>query len=289
MQTESIPRSTLGSRLRSKRLALQLSVEEVAQSLNLPRTMVDAMESDDVRALGAAVYARGRLTSYAQFVGLAADEMDFGFASSAIEPPELISRARSSRLDYSLRRFARQGIYIVLTATIVLPVVWLATHNQLPSTPVILTALDGPDKLIATASSVAPNPNSNPAAEAREEPPVVASIAPFAGYRWNSSTHGSADLEQLPAVAPASLQLRFSGDSWVDVVGVNGNVIEHGPVAAGAIRSYRASAVASVTIGNPGSVLVLRNGKPIDLKAFQTANTTRFTLSSAGKPVPVRD
>jgi hypothetical protein len=34
---------------------------------------------------------------------------------------------------------------------------------------------------------------------------------------------------------------------------------------------------------------MLRNNEPLNIKPFQKANVTRFTLSSDGTPTPVRD
>jgi cytoskeleton protein RodZ len=291
MQTESSPSSahaTLGQQLREHRLARLMSIDDAAMQLKLPASIVEAMERDDRQALGAAVFARGRLASYAKLVGIPVQTVEAQFAAALVAPPQLVSRARSSRLDHALRRFARQGVYIVLTATIVLPVVWLATHDQLPQSPVALTVLDRPAAPTPDTSHAASN-TARPVRENREESPVAASLAPFSGYHWNHAASPGASGPAIDAAANPSLQLRFSGDSWIEITGTDGRIIDHGPVEAGSVRNYRAGAVARVTIGNPGSVLVLRNGEPVDLKAFQNANTTRFTLSPDGTPSPVDD
>ncbi len=288
MQTEFSPTSalsSLGQRLRTQRLAQHMSIDDVASQLKLSTTIVEAMECDDHGMLGAAVFARGRLGNYARLVGIPMDAVEAQFVHALTAPPPLVSAARSSRVERSLQRFARQGIYAALTATIVLPVVWLATHNQLPQSAASLTALDS----VPVAAQGAAGSADAGAGEARNQPPVVASIAPFGSYRWNEGSTAQATSAAGPAAANTALQLRFSGDSWVDIVGTNGRVIEHDTVAAGTVRNYRTAAVARVAIGNPGSVLVLRNGEPLDLKPFQNANQTRFTLSSDGKPAPVRD
>ena len=298
MQTESSPASaqfnSLGQQLRTQRLARQMSVDDVAEQLRLPMAVIEAMEHDDLGKLGAAVFARGRFGSYARLVGVPMGVVEAQFAGALVAPPVLISGARTSRIEYALRRFARQGIYVVLTATIVLPVVWLATHNQLPQSTASLTALD---RAPVAANGAAKASRTGGHAEARDvhgEQPVVASIAPFGNYRWTSASNDGATTA-APAtaansiqVAPGNnLQMRFSGDSWVDIVGIDGRVIEHGLVEAGSVRNYQSTAVARVTIGNSNSVLVLRNDEPLDITPFQKANVARFTLSSDGNPVPV--
>lgn len=278
-----------------------MSTGDVARQLKLPTAVIEAMERDDHAQLGAAVFARGRFGSYAQLVGVPMSVVEAQFAHALVAPPALVSGARSSRVEYVLRRFARQGIYVVLTATIVLPVVWLATHNQLPQSTASLTALDGAPVATNNADKPSRTGAHAGARDARNAAPVVASIAPFGNYRWTSAPNGGAAAAvATPAVATpvaanpldapnTMLQMRFSGDSWVDVIGIDGRVMEHGIVEAGSVRNYQTAAVARVTIGNSNSVLVLRNNEPLDIKRFQKANVARFTLSSDGTPAPVRD
>jgi len=300
MQTESPPTSaqiSLGQKLRRQRLARQMSTDDVVRQLKLPKAVIEAMEHDDHAQLGAAVFARGRLGSYAKLVGVPMSTVEAQFADALVAPPALVSGARSSRVEYVLRRFARQGIYVVLTATIVLPVVWLATHNQLPQSTASLTALDGAPVAANVVAKTARTAGHADARDAHNDSPVVASIAPFGNYRWTGASNDGTTAAVLPAAAANPLhddpnhmlQMRFSGDSWVDVVGIDGRVIEHGIVEAGSVRNYQTTAIARVTIGNSNSVLVLRNNEPVDIKPFQKANVTRFALSSDGNPAPVRD
>jgi cytoskeleton protein RodZ len=300
MHTESSPasaESSLGPRLRALRLSQNLTVEEVGARLKLPMAIIEAIERDDQVILGAAVFARGRVGSYARLLGMPSAVVDAQFAKAAIAPPPLISATRDSRFERSLQRVARQGIYVVLTATIVLPVIWLATLNHLPQSAASLTSLDAP----MAAGKTARNADSAAAttafaAEPRNQPPIAASMAPFGSYRGTGQPEGSgiaspttiaaAAAAASAAVSANGLQLRFSGDSWVDLVAPDGHTIEHGVIEAGSVRNYPAGTIAKVSIGNAGSVLVLQNGQPFDLAQFSRANVARFTLSSDGKLVP---
>lgn len=293
--------ASLGERLREVRLAQNLTIEDVSARLKLPVAIVEAMERDDHGVLGAAVYARGRLGSYARLLGLPSVVVDAHFANAASVPPPLISATRNSRFERSLQRVARQGIYVVLTATIVLPVIWLATHNQLPQSTTSLTTLDAPPIAGHAAKNSIANAATIPGVSQRSQPPVTASMAPFGSYPANSQPDGSVasaptttpsiatDASHATANIPAGagLQLRFSGDSWVELVAADGHVIERGVVQAGAVREYPNGAIARVAIGDANSVFVLQNGRPLDLTQFLHANVARFTLSSDGKPAPV--
>jgi cytoskeleton protein RodZ len=303
MHTESSPASastSLGSRLRAARLAQDLSIEDVGARLKLPTAIVAAMERDDHAVLGAAVYARGRLGSYARLLGIPTAAVDLQFANLVTAPPPLVSTTRDTRFERSLQRMVGRGMYVALTAIIVLPVIWVATHHQLPQSVASLTTLDAPP--------VPGQPAKKPAtvvttSAQHNQPPVAASMAPFGSDHAASQAEPAGALPQatvpsVPAAAnaasasiPAStgLQLRFSGNSWIELIAADGHVVEHGMVEAGSVRDYPTGAIARVMIGNTGSVMVSQNGQPLDITPFQHANMARFTLSSDGKPAPAGD
>ena len=302
MTPDFTPASTasIGQRLRVARTTQGLSIADAAERLKLPAVIVEAMERDDRAVLGAAVFARGRLGNYARLVGLPQAIVDAQFTSGTVAPPPLVSSARDTRFERGLQRFARRGVAAVLTATIILPVIWLATRHGLPQTPEPLAVLDvsqaaGRHTAKPATRRTSPNP----------QPPVAASMAPFAGYRGGAENEPaavqlpttaataatSAQATEAAVVAPDEngLQLRFDGDSWVELTGAGGQPIERGMIHAGSVRSYHTGAIARVVIGNVASVRVLQDGQPLDLSAFSHANLARFTLSSAGKPAPAAD
>ncbi len=285
--------SSLGQRLHAARIAQNLSIEDVCGRLKLPVEVVAAMEADDHARLGAAVFARGRLGNYARLVGVPMVAVDAVFARLTRELPALVTARSTSRLERVAQRSARQGVYVVLTAVIfVVPLVWIANGNRLPDAPASLTALDTPLDAKRPASATAV-----PVGDQRNEQPVVASMAPFPGYR--SST---ADLAapipgtaRLPGVAADTAQstavqgplsLHFNADTRVDVIASDGHSLEHGIIAAGSDRSYPQGSTVQATIGADDALQALRNGRAIDLAPFRRANVVRFTLSSDGSPAP---
>ena len=289
--------SSLGQRLRNARIAQNLSIEDVCTRLKLPVEVVEAMEADDHARLGAAVFARGRLGNYARLVDVPMVAVDAVFARLTRELPALVTARSTSRLERVAQRSARQGVYVVLTAVIfVVPLVWIANGNRLPNAPALLTALDAP-----TDASHPAQPAAVPAIDQRNEQPVVASMAPFPGYRSTppeilaSSTpatppgHGTVAGAAPTTATKEPLRLHFSADSWVDVVSGDGRSLEHGMIAAGSDRNYPPGSAAQVTIGNADAVQALRGSQAIDLAPFRRANVVRFTLSSDGSPAPAGD
>lgn len=292
----SIPASaSLGQRLRAERLALGFSVEDVCARLKLPADVVVAMEADDYSRLGAAVFARGRLGNYARLVGVPMAAVDAVLARLTRELPALVTTHSTSRLERVVQRSARQGVYVVLTAVIfVVPVVWIANGNRLPDAPAALTALDVPPD---TGHAVDGTHQAVPAVDQRNEPPLVASMAPFPGYRstapedlaTTSAGSGMAKGEPIVSAVDAGspLKLHFVADSWIDVLSTDGRSIERGRISAGSDRSYPPGSVGQIAIGNADAVRVQRAGRTLDLAPFQRANRVRFALSSDGSLAPV--
>lgn len=292
--------ASLGQRLHAARIALGFSIEDVCIRLKLPVETIVAMEADDHARLGAAVFARGRLGNYARLVGVPMVAVDAVLARLTRELPALITTRSTSRLERVVQRSARQGIYVVLTAVIfVVPLIWIANGNRLPDAPAALTApaltsLDvPPDSSHPAASAQSPAPG----ADQHNEPPLVASMAPFPGYRSTppealSMTAPASAMTQPNPVAPAAaagspLQLHFIADSWIDVVASDGRSLEHGRIAAGSDRSYPQGSAGQITIGNAAAVRIQRAGRTLDLSPFRRAERLRFTLSSDGSPAPV--
>jgi cytoskeleton protein RodZ len=98
-----------------------------------------------------------------------------------------------------------------------------------------------------------------------------------------------ASIAPLPAApqASAALTITFNGDSWVEILGPNDQVLERGLLTAGQQRSYKLGEVGRVKLGNTEAVEVKRAGTKVDLEPFSRANVARFTLSSDGSLAPV--
>ncbi len=311
------PVSDLGARLRAARLAQGLGIVDAGQRLKVPVAVVEAMERGQFDRLGAPVYVRGHVAAYARLLGLPPGITAELPGESVPAPPALVTMRRTSAFGAAVERNARRALYVLVTAAIAGPIVWVVTHRAPADAPLAVAPLDagpvageaGLSRPLAVAATTAPGEGVTPApapattatpadaavaapdaagtAEAvaaaplRPEP-VVASLTPFYGP--------SSD----PAIPPAAvatapgLVLRFSGESWIEVHGADGRRIEEALLRAGDERIYAAGEVGHVTLGNAGAVEVLRDGTPVDLAPFRraNANVARFTVSSDGRIGP---
>ncbi len=284
--------SSLGARLKQRREAMGLDVPELASRLRLRTQIIEAIESDRLDALGAGVFARGYLSAYAKAVGMPLVVLDTA-PIARTTAPNLVIHVKP-RYGTVLGRYTSRIGHVLLTAAIVVPFIWMATSNQLPSQRATLTSLDVPAPAgrsgvdgLAAASSAA------------TEVQVMASLAPMFPPRPAAPSLDAGLLPPAAAVpdieAPsasiavdeaAGLRLSLTADSWVEVSTADGTVLESSLLRAGSTRSFPVDAGLRVSLGNAGGVELRLNGESIDVSAFQRANVARFRLGADGALAP---
>lgn len=268
-----------GTRLRQAREAAGLTLEDVGQRLRMPVQVVRSLEQEQWERLGAPVFVRGQLRSYARLLGVDVSELLEQAQVGPVVPPTLVSHTHTPRARRIAENLGRRALYVGITAVLAVPV-WFATRGHFDGTApspntasldVIPAAVPvtpaGPGSAAAAPAEVAAAPVTKPTAT-----PYVASLAP------------------VPRAAPAAaanLDMQFSGDSWVDIAGPDGGSVEKALIKAGETRSFTPGQVARVTLGNASAVQVQQNGAIVDLTPYQRANVARFQVSSEGSVVPV--
>jgi cytoskeleton protein RodZ len=248
-----------GRRLREAREAAGLSLSDVGERLKMPVRVVESLEREDWSRLGAPVFVRGQLRSYSRLLGLTTEPIVAASGVAPVAPAELQPRTYTPPMQRFAEQAARRIVYVVLTAAIVVPV-WLATRPHLAQVTAQTASLD-----------VSVPQSAHSVAEAAQ--PMVASLTPL----------------PAPQPAPTSLVLKLNAQSWVQVTGADGRVLESGMLDAGEQREYRADQVEQVVIGNASAAEVRWNGETQDLASFRRANVARFTVSSDGRLQPAAE
>ena len=268
-----------GTRLRQAREAAGLTLDDVGQRLRMPVQVVKSLEEERWQKLGAPVFVRGQLRSYARLLNVDISQLLEQAQVGAVVPPTLVSHTHTPRARRIAENLGRRMLYVGITAVLAVPV-WFATRGHFDNTPAApnTASLDA----IPAAVPVAPaTVGSEPPAASAE--PVVAAAKPAA-------TPYVASLAPVPRAAPAAaanLDMQFNGDSWVDIAGPDGGSVEKALIKAGETRSFTPGQVSRVTLGNASAVQVQQNGAIVDLTPYQRANVARFQVSSEGSVVPV--
>lgn len=270
-----------GQHLRDAREAAGLSVDEVAGKLRMPAHVVRSLEQEDWQRLGAPVFVRGQLRSYARLLHVDLEPLLQQAAIAPIEPVKLVSHTHTPRARRILESTARKAMYVVITGVFAVPV-WYATRSHLDGKAPSTVSLDSMPEAPGTGTPA--NAVTQPASAPREQPaPYIASMTPV--------PRATPEVE-IPAVSAASggsLSLSFSGDSWVQILAPDGSAVEKALVRAGERRSYSPGQVGRIVLGNASAVEVQQGGSIVDVKPFQRANVARFAVSSDGSVVPASE
>src|SRR5579862_8733037 len=100
----------LGDRFRSAREARGLSLSDVSEQIRIRSIYLAAIEEENWSAIGAPVYVRGFLRTYARFLGLDPEEVVAAFNSGppvSSQPPSTVTE-RPSRSASVARELPRE-------------------------------------------------------------------------------------------------------------------------------------------------------------------------------------
>ncbi len=274
-----------GALLRSARERQGMTLEQASARLKVPERVVEAIEAGRWQQLGAPVFVRGHLRSYAKLVGINVDDDLEQSTLQAVRPVELISHTYTPRYQRILESAARRAVYVVITLCFFAVPVWLVVSNGRGQQVLKTASLDVVPKA-QTAAKPSSTETEAPRLDAPVSAPPEADNAPI-----TASMAPRLNREPTPVAAEATpaLKLEFTGDSWVEIDDPQGQNIERGLLNAGQERSFQAGQVGRVKLGNVTAVQVQQGGSTVNMTPYQRANVARFTVSSDGSLAPVQD
>ena len=271
-----------GPMLRRARESRGLTPQQAAEQLNLDAALVEALERDDLAALGAPVFAKGHLRRYGAMLGLVEDELlaAYGRAGAQPEVPTLVPRARQEMMPVRGRPkwpwVVGGALSFVLAAGLAAYVSeygfnWPADAGE-PATP-------APVAEPAVTQASGPGAGGSSAAPATEPLPAAASSQPAADP---AAVAGDAVQTPVPP-GHASISLAFATDSWAEVYDGSGKAVLYDLGRAGTQRAIAAAAPLSVTIGNAPGVTLVVNGRPASVPTVPGGGTVaRFRIEADG-------
>ena len=222
----------LGEEFRSAREARGLTLSDVAEQIHIRSVYLNAIENEDWTSIGAPVYVRGFIRTYARFLGLDAEAAVQRFNETAPAERPIPATVQTISLE---RERNRPSIFAILGGLVALVLVAFAGYEwwQFSANG----SIAHPVAAVATPSTAPAQTAASPVAAAKIPTPRRATPVP---------RH--------------SLALRVSQRSWLRVV-VDGHNLMEGIYPAGTTRTFTGS-VADVRVGNAGGVTIAVNGAP---------------------------
>lgn len=240
----------LGEEFRAAREARGLSPSDVAEQIHIRSVYLQALEREDWATIGAPVYVRGFIRTYARFLGLDPESAVQRFNESTGAAPSAAAAPREPRAQE--RR--QPSPLLWLAAALALGLVGYVGYNLYG-----LTVADHTDRTPATVAVVTPPDQSTPGASAAP----TAAPSPTA----------------TPTKPPTrTMVVRVSEPSWLRVV-VDGQNEMEGIFPAGTVKTFHGK-TATVRVGNAGGVELDVNGKSVG-KLGNTGDVVERTLQLA--------
>lgn len=255
---------TLGETLKARRRELGMSLEQAEESTRIRARLLEALENDDYERLPDPGYVKGYVSSYAKFLELDSAEMlneyarqSGGAPTSKISPAEPVVPTRREAEALPWRT--------ALIAVAVIAVVALAVWG-------ITSLVRGPDE----PPPVPPVPSEESTAQPEAQPSVIPTLPA------EEATETEAPAEEP---GPFTLTVRISNDgrSWLRVT-VDGDVLFEDILGSGEEREYEVQQVATVRIGAPSSVEVLRDGVVVDTGSDPNADVQEIEVRADEPP-----
>jgi cytoskeleton protein RodZ len=231
----------LGERFRAAREARGLTLSDVAEHIRIRSVYLAAIEDESWASIGAPVYIRGFLRTYARFLGLDPEEVVAEFNGEASVPPSPPPTPPGTPKTTYLAdeqppsRMLSPLIWIASLVAVVL--IAIVVYNE-----ATLRARQTAAALPSNTPAVSPAASATALAAATTESPIASpSPSPLAG--------------------PNTLEVRISAPSWLRVT-VDGNVSMEGTFPAGTVRQFHGK-IAMLRIGNAGGVEIIVDGKSL--------------------------
>ncbi len=290
----------MGVLLREKRLAMGLSVADVAAQIRLAPRQIEALEADDLAHLPELPFVRGFVRSYAKLLHL--DDQPLLAALPAALNVSARIEPVSVDAPFDIKQLSKQQNKIWLIASmmvLVIALVFAVWHFSSPKSAqngndaksnVLESAVVLPDQ-IAAGSSVeevsagididAPVSAVPPAVSAIQTPPAQPVLKSATTLVQSVAPVVQAASAVMPAAAGVTkLRLVFDAESWTEVTDATGAVLSSQINAAGSELNLNGSAPYELVIGNAKAVHLYRRGKAVDLSSHinTTSEVARLTL-----------
>lgn len=259
-------RTTPGSLLLAQRETLELSLQHVADELNLTMHYVRALESDSYDKLPGDVFVKGYIRSYARLLGLDPDQMleiyrEFTTHKLA-RKEEAIKRHARRRMDKNRPWIIVSGVAFVVVAVLL----WLlSTGNDSDTASADMEREAASVTGTIDASSIDAMPVFDAAPAADTSPaPVVEDQSGLTTLTWPGDDR---------------VQLIFAQDSSVEIEHRGGDETYREMHLAGEQLTIQGTAPFSIVLDNAPGVTLNFNGRQTDFSSnIKADNSVRLNI-----------
>jgi len=262
-ETPEVEGPVCGERLAEARRELQISVHEIAKELHLDEPKVRALERNEFDVLGAPVFAKGHLKTYAHMVNVNADDVlvDYYKITRAAAMPPVVSVRPKPGKELS------PGPWIGVIVVVIIAVTafwWFSRPTEIPpeaQNEAILPAEERPDESPVPPDDSAEIPEQT---DAQVDDPVDEPVdEQVAESVIEEETPPEPEPSTVPVIEAGQLHLlvTYTGDCWTEITDASGRRLLFDLGKDGRTVELRGAEPFNVLFGNPGNVSLRVNGE----------------------------
>lgn len=301
-----------GQQLRAEREALGVTVREVADTLNLSMTIVQALEADDYGRMPGTVFARGYIRAYARLLDLDPAPLLELFPEQPNGDAQLVVR-ESGAAEWIRRRpglvLSLLALFVVALLAGLAALIWpeegiesLWRPSETPAVtippadggdewgwteegadPARLDAAAGEAAAAETSAAEAPMAAADadgaepgvPAGSEGSTPPAGVGSAVVEGTPESGSAGA---VRRITATGDQRLRLDFSADSWVEIRNPGGTVLYSNLNRAGTGLELVGQGPFRILLGYAPGVTLAFEGEPVALAPHTRNNVATLVL-----------
>lgn len=283
------PEAGPGVLLRQAREQKGLSLQEVADGLNLKPRVVEALEQERYEQLPPRTFVKGYYKSYAKLVGV--KEYDVLAALDRQLPEQTPTPLTPAAHERDVSRSAGGWLkWLLLLAVLAIGALLYFTRFEQAPAPAP-APLQEPELPPQPAEEAVGEPEPAPAAPvetvseaAVEEPAPQVEAVPTPALPSSQSQPAAVPAPRAAAPAPAEtarLVLRVNGESWLEVRDAAGQRRFIGLARGPRTLEFTGPPPFSLVIGDVGQVNVSYNGESVPLAPFARGKVARLSVPPA--------
>lgn len=269
----------LGETLRERRTALGLSLEQVQEETRIRAKLLQALEEGQWDVLPDPGYVRGYISSYARFLELdPVPLLNMYKAETGAGRTHLVNLPQA---EEAVKPIGQQhavpwgtAVAIALVVALLSLGAWGITKffSAREETPLVDPIVSPEETTTAETSET-----TTPATKQETEPAKESTSDKATEPETDSS-----DAEDAPQ--PFDLTVRVDADSasWMRIT-VDGKPAYEGVLTGGQSKQYEVSEKATVRLGKPESVTILRDGTPVEIQDTGNIGTVTLKAKAAGE------
>ncbi|MGH1537473.1 MAG: RodZ domain-containing protein [Gammaproteobacteria bacterium] len=311
--TEGLSKKTvsIGAILVNARNAAALSQADIAEQINLPVNIIQALETDDYDNLPGATYVRGYLRNYARLVGVNEE----GLAKLYIEQhhcePVVEAPTRSAHSYDPAILWSTAAVFSILFGLVI---TWWFEYNTLSGQSIELVSNENVmesnradnthagESLLPSEEVSIDQEASSEELDASEDLAInettarssTAGARQMLGQVTDSETevitadqqHAMEEASQNPTLVSSIegaqvLTVTYVEKSWTEIRDADSNTLMQGLIEPGVVRDLNGKPPFEIFLGNAPGVVIEINGLYFDHSQYSRSNrTARFQISS---------